>query len=203
MRRTSLSALAVLLALSVGGCAEDEKSEPLGPIGDDADTSSSEPSPDSSSSPTQEQTPFDDKGNEAIRGNIDADTPEEQAISDAWFAYWDVRVSSFFKAEVDRRLGTVAAGPAVADVVRYVTYLRGRKLHTVGDTKFSVSDIVVKGSTATLTSCGINKSTDRRRDGSPAEELVPFYNFVGVLKQAGGEWRVVAADVRGNNGCRA
>ena len=61
----------------------------------------------------------------------------------------------------------------------------------------------MKGSTATLTSCGVNKSIDRRADGSPAEQPVPYYNFVGVLKQAGGEWRVADAEVQGNNGCRA
>ena len=55
----------------------------------------------------------------------------------------------------------------------------------------------MKGSTATLTSCGVNKSIDRRADGSPAEQPVPFYNFVGVLKQAGGEWRVVDAAGQG------
>ena len=203
MRRTSLSALIVLLVLAVGGCGEEKKAKPLGPIGEDAETSSSEPSADSSSSPSAEATPFDDEGNEAIRGKVEADTLEEQAITDAWFAYWDARVSSFFKAKVDPRLGTVAAGGAVADVVQYVTYLRGKKLHTVGDTKFAVSDIVVKGSTATLTSCGVNKSIDRHADGSPAEQLTPFYNFEGVLKKAGGAWRVVEAEVRGNNGCRA
>ena len=56
---------------------------------------------------------------------------------------------------------------------------------------------------ATLTSCGVNKSIDRRADGSPAEAPVPYYNFVGALKQAGGEWRVTVADVRGDKGCRA
>jgi hypothetical protein len=202
MRRTSLAALVVLLALAVGGCGEDKKEAPI-PLGDDAKSSSSEPSPDSSSSPSAKQTPFDDKGNDAVRGKVDADTPEQQAIADAWFAYWDARASSFLKAKVDPRLGTVAAGKAVADVVQYVTYLKGKKLHTVGDTKFSVSDILVKGSTATLTSCGVNKSIDRRADGSPAEQPVAFYNFAGVLKQAGGEWRVVEAEVKGNNGCRA
>ena len=48
-----------------------------------------------------------------------------------------------------------------------MTYLQGKKLHTVGDTKFSVSDIVVKGSAATLKSCAVNKSIDRHADGSP------------------------------------
>ena len=38
----------------------------------------------------------------------------------------------------------------------------------------------------------MNKSIDRCADGSPAEQPVPFYNFVGALKQAGGEWRVVS-----------
>ena len=206
MRRTSVSALIVLLALAVGGCGEDEQ-KPI-PLGDDAKTSSSEPSPDSSSSPSSDETsadetPFDDKGNEAIRGKVDADTPEEQAIADTWLAYWEARANSYHTAKVDPSLGSVAAGKAVADVVRYVAYLKGKKLRTVGDTKFSVEDIVVKGSTATLTSCGVNKSIDRRADGSPAEQPVPFYNFVGALKQAGGEWRVTVADVEGNNGCRA
>ena len=181
MRRTSVSALVVLLVLAVGGCGEDEK-KPI-PLGDDAETSSSEPSPDSSSSPrpmsVDRETPFDDKGNEAIRGKVDADTPEEQAIADAWLAYWEARASSYHTAKVDPGLGSVAAGKAVADVVRYVAYLKGKKLRTVGDTKFSVEDIVVKGSTATLTSCGVNKSIDRRADGSPAEAPVPFYNFAG------------------------
>ena len=202
MRRTSVSALIVLLVLCLGGCGEDEKKKPI-PLGDDAKTSSSEPSPDSSSSPSPDETPFDDKGNDAIRGKVDAETPQEQAIADTWFAYWEARANSFHTAKVDPSLGTVAAGKAVADVVRYVAYLKGKKLRTVGDTKFSVEDIVVKGSTATLTSCGVNKSIDRRADGSPAEQPVPFYNFVGALKQAGGEWRVTVADVKGNNGCRA
>jgi hypothetical protein len=202
LRRTSISALVVLLVLAVGGCGEEKKKAPI-PLGDDAESSSSEPSPDSSSSPSLKETPFDDEGNDAVRGRVEADTPEKQVIADAWFAYWDARASSFLKAKVDPRLGTVAAGKAVADVVQYVTYLKSKKLHTVGDTKFAVSDIVVKGPTATLTSCGVNKSIDRRADGSPAEQPVPFYNFVGVLKQAGGEWRVVEVEVRGNNGCRA
>jgi len=203
MRRTSFSALIVLLVLAIGGCGGEKKSEPLGDVGNDKETSSSEPSPDASASPSVDKRPFDDKGNEAIRGKVDAGTPEEQAIADAWFAYWDARVSSFLKAKVDPKLGTVAAGQAVAEVVRYVTYLKNKNLHTVGDTKFSVSDIVVKGPVATLKSCGVNKSIDRRADGSPAEQPVPYYNFVGVLKQAGGEWRVVEVKVEGNNGCRA
>ncbi len=29
------------------------------------------------------ETPFDDKGNDAVRGKVDAETPEQQAISDA------------------------------------------------------------------------------------------------------------------------
>jgi hypothetical protein len=206
MRRTWVSALIVLFVLAVGGCGEDEK-EPI-PLGDDAKTSSSEPSPDASSSPSADEsspdeTPFDDKGNEAIRGKVEADTPVEQAIADTWFAYWEARANSFHKVKVDPSLGSVAAGQAVADVVRYVAYLEGEKLRTVGDTRFSVEDIVVKGSTATLTSCGVNKSIDRRADGSPAEQPVPFYNFVGALKQAGGVWRVTVAEVKGNNGCRA
>jgi hypothetical protein len=201
MRRTPLPALFVLLALVAGGCGTDEKKDPPFKPGGDATTST--PTPRGSASASPEPQAFDDEGDDAVRGEVEADGPEDEAVADAWFAYWDVRTDSYFKARVDPRLGTVAAGDAVAEVVRYVTYLQGKKLHTVGDTKFGVTDIEVSKDTATLKSCGVNKSVDRTADGTPAEALTPFYNFDGGLTRVGGRWRVVRAEVVGNNGCRA
>ena len=175
MRRTSLSALIVLLVLAVGGCGEDKKEKPTPACGDDAETSSERavagllelP-------PADDDTPFDDKGNEAIRGKVDADTPEEQAIADAWFAYWDARASSFFKAKVDPRLGSSGGrqGRCRRGAATWPTS-RARSCTRWATPSSRSSDIVVKGSTATLTSCGVNKSIDRRADGSPAEHARP------------------------------
>ncbi len=203
MRRVlSLLVLPLVLLLLLVGCGEEEKAgKPLGQLGDDAE-SSAKPSP-GSTEPSADERPFDNRGHEIIRGQVEASTPEEQAVADAWFAYWDARADSVGNARVDPDLGKVAAGAAVADVVRYVTYLQGKNLHTVGDSKFSATDIEVDGNTATLTSCGVNKSIDQKGDGSPAEQLEPFYNFTGALTRVGGTWRVVSADRKGTTPCDA
>lgn len=210
MRRTPLrvlpTALLTVLVLAVAGCgsaATDVKDAKPGPPADDTPSATPSSGTTTSTAPTQDSGPFDDQGNEAVRGTVEATTPEEQAVATAWFGYWDVRVKSFFDAKVDPQLGAVAAGPAVSDVVQYVAYLRGKKLHTVGDTKFGITGIKVTGATATLESCGVNRSIDRTADGSPAEQLTPYYNFEGSLTKAGGSWRVVNVRLVGKNGCRA
>ena len=114
-----------------------------------------------------------------------------------------MRASSFGQAKVDPKLGSVAAADAVADVVRYVAYLRAKKLRTVGDTKFGVSDLRVDGRTATLSSCGVNKSIDRRSDGSPAEQFQPYFTIAGTLSKDGGQWRVVETKVTARAPCEA
>jgi hypothetical protein len=209
MRRTPLVTVVVALILAATGCGgEDKKDEPIGPVGDAAESPAASPSQKSSEKASggesQEATPFDDKGNEILRGTVrGADTPQAKAVVDAWFAFWDVRASSFGNAKVDPKLGSVAAADAVSDVVSYVAYLRSKKLHTVGDTTFGVSNLEVDGKSATLTSCGINKSIDRRADGSPAEEFTPFFTVNGTLTQVGGQWRVVKTDVVGKSPCKA
>ncbi len=203
MRRTSLPALLVVLVLALTGCGGQEKpAEPLGPLGGDETSAPAEPSS-TTGTESADASPFDDEGHDVVRGAVEATTPEEEAIAEAWFGYWQVRVSSFGEVEVDPRIGTVAAGEAQADVVRYVSYLRGKKLHTEGDTKFGVADIVVRGTEATLSSCGVNKSVDVDAEGSPAEQFTPFYNIEGTLKKAGGAWRVVDVTIVGTNGCKA
>lgn len=203
MRRTSLPALLAMLVLVLAGCGGGEKkAEPLGPLGGDESSAPSQPSADPDTQ-SEDATLFDDKGHDVIRGTVEAATPEEEVIAEAWFGYWDVRVSSFGVVEVDPKIGTVAAGEAQADVVRYVSYLRGKKLHTEGDTEFGVSGIDVRGADATLSSCGVNKSVDVDAAGSPAEQFTPFYNIEGTLRKAGGMWRVVDVEIVGTNGCKA
>ena len=59
--------------------------------------------------------------------------------------------------------------------MKYVAMLRSRKLTTVGDSKYDVSDIAIKGDNATLSSCATNKSLDQYADGTPAEQPVPAF----------------------------
>jgi len=191
MRRTPLVLLVVALVLGLGGCGKEEQGAPLELGGDSAD----QPSKSATPSATEEQQPFDDKGHEVLRGKVEATTPEQQEVVDAWFAYWDVRAKSYGEAKVDPALGQVAAVTAVSDVVQYVNHLRQKKLRTVGDTKFDVSKVRVDGRSAVLESCATNKSIDVTADGAPAEQPVPFFTADGTLVQRGGQWRVVEAAI--------
>ncbi len=200
MRRMPLLVLAIALVLALAGCGEDKPSKKLGTLGDDTETSAT-PDP-STATPDAGTTRFDDQGHEAIRGHIDATTEDEKAVADAWMSYWQSRADSYAGAKVDTDLGRYATGTAVTDVVKYVAMLRSRKLTTVGDSKYDVSDIAIKGDNATLSSCATNKSLDQYADGTPAEQPVPAFAVKGVLAQEGGAWRVVSATVRNVPSCR-
>lgn len=193
MRRTPLALLVVAVVLSLGGCGAEEKKNDA-PVAIE-DSGTEQPSESATPGPTEEQQPFDTKGSEVLRGEVAATTPEQQAVVDAWFAYWDVRARSYGKAKVDPALGQVAAATAVSDVVGYVAHLQHDKLHTVGDTRFDVSKVQVDGNSALLSSCAVNKSIDVTADGTPAEQPVPFFTADGTLVQRGGQWRVVTAKV--------
>lgn len=193
MRRTSFGVVTAALLLAATGCGGEEPEAPL-KVGDDG-SAASEPAEEATPTPESEAEKFDDQGHESFAGSSDASTPEEEAVADAWFAYWKIRAKSYGEAKVDPELGTVAAAEAVSDVVRYVAYLKGKKLTTVGDTRIDVRDIQVQGDSATLLACATNKSIDRFKDGTPAEQPVPFFTSKGTLVKRGGEWRVVSVPV--------
>lgn len=201
MRRMPPLLLAVVLVLALAGCGEDEPKKKLGTLGDDPETSAT-PDPSATATPDAATTRFDEKGHEAIRGKIDATTDEEKAVADAWMAYWQSRADSYAAAKIDTDLGKYASGTAVSDVVKYVAMLKSRKLTTVGDTKYDVSDIAITGDDATLSSCATNKSIDQFADGTPAEQPVPAFAVKGVLAQQGGAWRVVSAKVTDVPSCK-
>ena len=124
MRRTPLVLLVVALVLSLGGCGTEEKKDAPLELGDSTD----QPSQSAAPSPSEEQQPFDAKGSEVLRGQVAATTPEQEAVVDAWFDYWEVRARSYGQAEVDPALGQFAAATAVSDVVGYVRHLQHDKL---------------------------------------------------------------------------
>ncbi len=71
----------------------------------------------------------------------------------------------------------------MTDVVQYVAYLRAKKLHTVGDTRYDVSDIAIKGERRDAVQLCENKSLDRYADGTPAEQPMPFFAVKGDARQ--------------------
>jgi hypothetical protein len=151
-----------------------------------------------SASPTESEDPAgeaDDEGHEVYRGRVVVDDDEQQAVADAWIAYWQTRFDAFAGPELDpAALGEVATGKAAEQVISYVRYLQDEKLYTRGDAVIAVDAVRIKGRQATVRTCAQNYSVDvRQGNDRPAEALNPFYTFRGVLQRASDGW--VVADV--------
>ncbi len=175
MKWTRAAALAVSLC-ALTGCSDDDAAPPP-TIGDDSSTSSTASS-DGSTSERESATPeeqFDDEGHVAMPGDINVSDEEQQAVVDAWLAYWQVRMDAFAGPEVDpTALGAVAQGDAASQVVAYVDYLEQNELTTEGDLRFDVSKVRIRGSSARLESCVANQSRGppRQRAGGGAVDAL-------------------------------
>ena len=195
MTRTLAAALALAAGLSVlSACSEGEAAPPP-TIGDETSASQS-PSPRPSASPSEAAAEFDDVGSDVLPGAIKVRGDEQQAVVDAWLAYWAVRTDIFLDAELDpAALGEVAQGDAADQVISYAAYLQQKGRTSEGDIRLSVGNVRIKGDRATLRSCGENQSTERRADGKPAEQLRPYYELSGALvRQETGQWLVTEVD---------
>ncbi|NEA31538.1 hypothetical protein [Streptomyces sp. SID13031] len=127
------------------------------------------------------------------RRKVTATTAEQKAAADAFLNYLLVRLTAYNKASVDvDALGRVASGKALTEVTSYVTELKSRKHHAIGEIWVDISSIAVKGSTATLKSCMDNTSLDADAAGKPVEDLVPYLSATGTLQKAGGTVWVVS-----------
>jgi hypothetical protein len=202
MKWTRAAALAVCLC-ALTGCSDDETASPP-TIGDD-NTASSTASPDGPTSERESAAPeeqFDDEGHVAMPGDINVSDGKQQAVVDAWLAYWQVRMDAFAGPEVDpTALGAVAQGDAASQVVAYVDYLEQNELTTEGDLRFDVSKVRIRGSSARLESCVANQSVDRRANGRAAEPLTPFYEFQGHLTRVSDAWAVTRVIDIGSGPC--
>lgn len=199
MTRTLAAALAASLSV-LSACSAGEAAPPP-TIGDDASTSV-EPSPAAPESAAPGDT-FDDRGHDASLGRVRASGPEQQAIADAWRAYWQVRLDAYAGPSLDpAALGAVAEGEAVEQVVSYVGYLERKNLRTEGDVRLGVAKVRVRGDRATIESCGENRSVDVRRNGTPAEIVQPFYLVKGSFRRVeDGRWVVTDVVRLNTNPC--
>ena len=183
------------------GCSADEET-PAGEV-ELGTSQSEEPSP----SPTPVEEPAgeaDEQGHEVFPGRLAVKNDEQQAVADAWIAYWQTRFAAFAGPELDpAALGEVATGSAAEQVISYVRYLQDEKLRTRGDAVIAVEAVAIKGQRATVRSCARNYSVDvKQSNDEPAEPLNPFYTFRGELQRASDGW-VVADAIRLDTGpCR-
>ena len=197
MKWTPVVTLVLAASLAVlSGCSEEEPA-PSPTIGDDA-TGSPDPTPSPSPSAAPEEA-FDEQGHEALLGRTKVAGPEQEAIADAWRAYWQVRLDAYAGPSLDpTALGEVAQGEAAEQVISYVGYLERENLRTEGDVRLSVARVRVRGDQATIESCGENRSVDVRPNGRPAEIMQPFYLVRGTFQRVETDRWVVTNVVRLN-----
>lgn len=191
------------LLFALVACGEDEPAPApaLGPSPTEEAPSAAPTTTSSQSDPTEA---FDDKGGELHRGRISADGPVEDAVAEAWLAYWQARLTAYHEVKVDAgALGEVAQGDALQEVIDYVGYLDQNGLHNEGDLKVGISDIEVHGSVAAVEGCMENKGQDVDANGDAAEELHAYVNVIGTLSKVGDTWVVGVKEVTGEKRCRA
>lgn len=122
------------------------------------------------------------------RGRVAADDAVERAAAQAWFPYWQVRITAHHRAEVNTKgHRTVGQGDGVHEVVDYGAKLRADGDHTVGDTHISIHDIQVSGTVAAVKSCFVGKG---HLAGTPPYETDSIQKIVGAVIKEGGAWRV-------------
>lgn len=193
MQRNRTGAVVLLVACILSACGgSSEPDEPAPTIGGDAETSTPSETPTPSEAPTSAGDPADadDSGNDVYARDIVAETPDQQAVADAWVAYWTLRSASYGAAEVSPDLGTVATGEAASEVIDYVAMLASKKWRTEVD-----------GDSARLRSCMENGTVDRDASGEAVEVLVPYYDTTATLVRSDDAWRVSDIDLTSGGAC--
>lgn len=186
------------LVVALAGCGDDESTQPqLGPEPTEQ-SSASEPT-DATATTTEAAEPFDAKGDELHRGRVKADDAHERAVAEAWFEYWQTRITAYHKADVDAEvLGAVAEGEAVREVIDYVAQLQSDGDHVVGDTSVGISDIEVRGELAAVKSCFEGQG---HLAGTPPYDDNSIKEIVGTLAKVGDRW-VVQTQLGSEKKCR-
>lgn len=188
---------ATALVLALTGCGDDESPEPQL---DPEQSSAAEPSePTDASGTTDAAEPFDAQGGELHRGRVKADGADERAVAEAWFEYWQARITAYHEADVDAEaLGAVAQGEAVREVIDYVAQLQSDGDHVVGDTLVGISDIEVRGELAAVKSCFEGQG---HLAGTPPYDDSSIKQIVGTLVKVGDRW-VVQTQLGSEKKCR-
>ncbi len=204
-----LPAMAVLAALTLGGCAD-----PVGPKVS-SDSPSAEPSsesPTASTSPTSTPSPGTPQASptagsqdlprnqvrasvlhKAALGGNAAGTPEEKAVVTAWMGYWQAATDTYFYARPPQQLTRFAADDALTSVRDNLARLKSQQQRAVGWARDNITRVQVTGSRATIADCTENYTFNVDEEGSPATRPTPWYGVTGTLEKRAGRWVVVQA----------
>lgn len=172
--RTALFAAGVVAAVLLTGCGGDE------------DGSTPKPDSAASAAPTTEPTepaapkiPAKPVDGRFIRGLNPADTPDERAAAEVWFAYREEVSRMIRDVDVNRPLlEKLARGEGITAPVAYVDQMRAAGTHNVGGTIASIKSVAIRDGEIAVYGCLRSTMIEVDADGRPVE---PLENFVGVL----------------------
>lgn len=180
--------LAVLACLAAFGCGGgEETAAPITIDGESSATASASPEARADDGPV----PRDPVDGKLLRGTSAAATPEEKAVADVWFAYWQELFRMYETTEVDRdELYSLASGTGASGPVDYVESMRKQKVHQSGGAIAAITDIKVTGRQAVVQSCFRNTALNVNDKDVPVEQLMPYFQMKEILRKEGPDWRV-------------
>jgi len=125
-----------------------------------------------------------------------ARTTEEQAVVDAWMAFWQGAADTYYFYRPSKQFAAVASGPARTAVLRYMRGNKAKNQRVVGWARDNVLAVKVSGDSATIHDCTENYTFTVDEEGEPLTVPPPFYDTTGSLQRVDGRWRVVQQDSR-------
>jgi len=121
-----------------------------------------------------------------------ANTPEEQAVVDAWMKFWQATADTYYFAMPTKSLERTAT-PAIQQSI--VGYMKGKKANgerVVGWSKDNVLAVTVDGDRATVHDCTENYTFSIDDDGEPVTKPTPWFDVTGTLQKVDGSWVVAS-----------
>jgi hypothetical protein len=121
-----------------------------------------------------------------------ADTPEEQAVVDAWMKFWQAAADTYYFAMPTKSLKRTATPEIQQSIVRYMKGKKAKGERVVGWSKDNVLAVHLDGDSATIHDCTQNYTFSIDEDGDPATRPTPWYDVTGTLQKVDGSWVVAS-----------
>jgi hypothetical protein len=128
----------------------------------------------------------------AVLGRNAAGSPEEQAVVEAWMAFWQGTADTYYFYRPTAQFDRVARGSARSQVIDYMTAVRAKKERVVGWARDNVTSVEVTGSRATVRDCTKNFTFRVDNEAEPISRPDAWYDVTGTLRRTADGWTVVA-----------
>ena len=123
--------------------------------------------------------------------SVSAEGPQEQAVVDAWRAFWEAVVTASGVPAYDAvGMGEVATDQALVDARSYVEGLEQAQQRVTGRLVLAAEDVVVEGGTAVVDGCGDQRDGEVDADGGVVSSPLGPTGLRTELVREGESWRV-------------